>query len=449
MLIYCYGVKCNGRNPCRHIVFTGFPFVEKLGLPAGFHNVFCGGLLYPFLCICDKVLDVYSKFAKSLTVRRFHMFDINNIEYCDLLIFSVLINMIMYVFLHEHKSRQSHSTKLFQWLILSIILVGLFETLTWIIAVPENDSLRPFHYASNVLFFSFNILPVSFGLRYLDYIIYVSKEKNKKRFNLYLAPVFLNIGFVICNIFFNGFLFRIDSANVYHRGIAAYIGNGLTFLFVAIIVLGFFRNKQMITGRITQVILILILFPVIGVLLQMLFYGLSLSIPAYTLAIFISFLLMERNELLKDPLTLLNSRIQMENRLQYKLKSQEPFTAIMIDVNDFKNINDIYGHTVGDKVLKDVSRILLSSANYEDFVCRFGGDEFFVILESTKDIGHSYVKRIDQVLSECFSDKPYSTTLSYGLLYIDHLTKYKMEDLIRITDQLMYKDKLNRRDESF
>jgi diguanylate cyclase (GGDEF)-like protein len=351
----------------------------------------------------------------------------------------------MYVFLYNEKSRQSHSTKLFQWLILSIIAVAFFETLTWIFAVHDNDFLRPFHYLSNVLFFSFNILPAALGLRYLDYIIFVSKKKNKKKFSLYLAPVFLNIGFVICNVFFDGFLFSIDSANEYHRGIAAYIGNGLTFLFVAIIILSFFRNKQMITGRITQVILILTLLPVIGVLLQMLFYGFSLSIPAYTLAIFISFLLMERNELLKDPLTLLNSRVQMENRLEYKLKSEEPFTAIMIDVNEFKNINDIYGHTIGDKVLKDVSRILLSCAKFEDFVCRFGGDEFFVILESASDIGYSYIKRIDQVMLEYSSNKPYLTTLSYGLLYVDHSIKYKVEELVRIADQLMYKDKISRR----
>ena len=351
----------------------------------------------------------------------------------------------MYVFLYKQKSRQSYSTKLFRWLILSVIWVAVFETLGWVIAVTNNDVLRPFHYLSNVLFFSFNTLPAALGLRYLDYIVFVCEEKNKKRFLLYLVPVYLNIGFVIYNIFFDGFLFSVDAANVYHRGVAAYIENRFTFLFAAIVVLSFFRNKQMITGRITQVILTLTLFPVAGVLLQTLFYGLSLSIPAYTLAMFISFLLMEKDELLKDPLTMLNSRIQMENRLQYKLKAPEPFTVIMIDVNDFKNINDVYGHTVGDQVLKDVSRILLSCANFEDFVCRFGGDEFFVILESAEDIGFSYIKRIDQVLLEYSSNKPYVTTLSYGLLYVDHSIEYGVEELVQITDQLMYKDKIFRK----
>ena len=178
--------------------------------------------------------------------------------------------------------------------------------------------------------------------------------------------------------------------------------------------LSFFRNRQLITGRVTQVILTLTLLPILGVVLQTLFFGLSFGIPGYTLGIFICFLLMERDELLKDPLTLLNSRVQMENRLMYKIKSREPFTAIMIDVNGFKNINDTFGHAIGDEVLKDVSRILLSSANFEDFVCRFGGDEFFVILESQKDIGQSYIKRIDQILADYSAGKPYATGLSFG-----------------------------------
>ena len=115
----------------------------------------------------------------------------------------------------------------------------------------------------------------------------------------------------------------------------------------------------------------------------------------------------------------------MENRLQFKLRSQDPFTAIMIDVNGFKAINDIHGHTIGDTVLKDVSRILLSGAKYEDYVCRFGGDEFFVILESKDDIGNAYIKRIDHALETYSKDKPFTTSLSYGLVYVTSCCKYK------------------------
>jgi len=373
------------------------------------------------------------------------MFYITNIIYTDLLIFCIIINIVLYVFLYRQQSCLNYSTTLFQWCILSIIFVALCETLTWLSAVPNSQSLRPFHYVSNTLFLSFNTLPAAFGLRYLDFKIFVSRKKNKKNFFLYLTPVYLNIGFMIYNIFFDGFLFRIDTVNQYHRGVGVYIGNIFTFLITGITVLYFFRYKQMITGRITHAILILTLLPIIGTILQMLFYGLSLGLPAYTLALFICFLLLERDEQLKDPLTQLSSRTLMERRLQFKLKSQESFTAIIVDVNNFKKINDIYGHIIGDKVLKDISRILLSKTNREDFVCRYGGDEFFIILESTKDIGRSYIQKIDQALLEYSLHIPYSITLSYGLLYVDHSTKYTMEDLIKIADQRMYEDKIRRK----
>lgn len=373
------------------------------------------------------------------------MIQIQNIAYCDLLIFCVLINGVMYWFLHSQKSRHSHSTMLFQQLILAVIVAGTFEALTWLLGIPDVAALRPYYYAGNALFFSFNLLPTALGLRYLDYIVTLSKEKNRKRSYVYLIPVYINVAFVIVNLFSDGFLFSVDSANVYSRGIGVYVGNVFTLLFAGVAVFCFYRNKLMVTGRITQVILTLTLLPVVGVVLQMLFFGLSLGIPGFTLGIFASFLLMEKNELLKDPLTMLNSRAQMENRLQYKLKSQEPFTVIMIDVNDFKQINDMYGHTIGDEVLKDVSRILLSSANFEDFVCRFGGDEFFVILESTRDIGHSYIKRIDQILADYSLRKPYTAGLSYGTVYVSQSDSYEAEELLRAADRLMYKDKETRR----
>ena len=306
------------------------------------------------------------------------MFFINNLAYCDLLIFSVLLNMVMYWFLSRQRGRQSRMTRLFQWFVASLIIAGTSEILAWMIAVPGNSALIPFHYISNVLFFATNLIPSSLGLLYLHYLITLSKGRNARKLSLYLLPVYLNIALIIVNAFAAGFLFSIDENNVYHRGIATYIGNGFTFLFAFVIIIGFYRNKHMITGRITEVMFAMILLPVIGVVLQMLFYGLSLGIPAYTLAVFITFLLMERHELQKDPLTLLHSRSQMEKRLQFKLRSNEPFTAIMIDVNGFKSINDLHGHAIGDQVLKDLSKVLLSNANYEDFVCRYGGDEFFV-----------------------------------------------------------------------
>ncbi|NCC68271.1 MAG: hypothetical protein EOM14_08805, partial [Clostridia bacterium] len=189
------------------------------------------------------------------------MFYINNIEYSDLLIFSIIVDVVMYVFLYKDHSRQSHSSKLFLRLILATIFVASCEMLGWLVAVPDYNQLRAIHYFSNALFLSLNTLPAAFGLRYLDYKIFSSEKKNKRNFLFYLAPVYLNIGFMIINIFFDGFLFSVDTANQYHRGVATYIGNAFTFLIVAIAVFNFYRNRQMITGRITQAIVSMTLLP--------------------------------------------------------------------------------------------------------------------------------------------------------------------------------------------
>ncbi len=374
------------------------------------------------------------------------MFYINNIVYTDLLIFCILINLIMYIFLRRKLSIGSHSTSLLRWFILSVIFVAFWEVIAWFVAVPNNEGFIKIHYISNAFFLTFNILPVAFGLRYLDYKIFVSKSINLKAFLFFLSPVYLNIIFMIINLFSDGFLFSIDASNVYHRGIATYIGNLFAFFVTGIAIVYFFRNKKMITGRITQAILALTLLPVLGAILQMIFYGLSLGIPAYTLSLFIAFFILERDEQLKDPLTNLSSRVLMDKRLQFKLRAEEPFTVIITDVNDFKKINDIYGHAIGDKVLKDVSKILISNSRREDFVCRYGGDEFFVIIETTADIGKTYIKRVEENLVEYSANLPYNVSLSFGSLYVEDCSKYNLEDLIQITDSLMYIDKTERKE---
>ncbi|MBS7528343.1 GGDEF domain-containing protein [Fusibacter paucivorans] len=373
------------------------------------------------------------------------MFHVANIVYADLLIFCVVLNSILYIFLTRQQSPHSFSTRLFRQMIAAVTFVALCEMIAWLAAVPNSQSLMPLHYFSNALFLVFNTLPVAFGLRYLDYKIFLSKKKSFQHFWGYLTPVYLNFGFMIYNCFHNGFLFSVDAANQYHRGFATYIGNGVAFGVTVIAVFFFFQYKIMITGRITQAILSLTFLPVIGAIIQMLFYGLSLGIPSYTLALFISFLLLERDEQFRDPLTTLNSRAQMERRLQFKLKSRDAFTSIIVDVNNFKHINDFHGHTTGDAVLKEIAGILVSETNLEDFVCRYGGDEFFIILETAKDIGADYIQKIEKRLASHFETHPYEITLSYGLLYVDNVTAYAVEDIIRIADLRMYEDKRRRK----
>ncbi len=80
-----------------------------------------------------------------------------------------------------------------------------------------------------------------------------------------------------------------------------------------------------------------------------------------------------------DPLTEVNNRLYLDLVRQKLKKSKGPVSVLMIDIDDFKLINDTYGHLVGDIVLKIVAKTIKSNVKISDEVIRYGGEEFVVI----------------------------------------------------------------------
>jgi diguanylate cyclase (GGDEF)-like protein len=87
-----------------------------------------------------------------------------------------------------------------------------------------------------------------------------------------------------------------------------------------------------------------------------------------------------------DGLTGLHNRAYFDERLESKLahcrRYKDPLSCIMIDIDHFKRINDSYGHSVGDEVLRHVASALSGRCRREDVVCRYGGEEFAILTPS-------------------------------------------------------------------
>ncbi len=92
---------------------------------------------------------------------------------------------------------------------------------------------------------------------------------------------------------------------------------------------------------------------------------------------------------IQDPLTGLYNRRFMEESLKQEFarasREAKPFSVVMLDMDNLKTLNDKYGHAVGDVALKSLSKLLKDQTRAEDIICRFGGDEFLVILHNTNE----------------------------------------------------------------
>jgi len=156
-----------------------------------------------------------------------------------------------------------------------------------------------------------------------------------------------------------------------------------------------------------------------------------------------------RSQSIRDPLTGLFNRRYMEETLERELRRAErnhrPLSIVMLDLDRFKGFNDTFGHDTGDVVLSEFGRLLRSSVRGADVVCRYGGEEFVLILPDAT--AEDSMRRIEQL------------RLATAQLYVKHRDQSigapsfsggiaafpthgdKVEDLLRAADTALYRAK--------
>ncbi|MBJ9352029.1 GGDEF domain-containing protein [Citrobacter freundii] len=118
---------------------------------------------------------------------------------------------------------------------------------------------------------------------------------------------------------------------------------------------------------------------------------------------------------LKDPLTGVNNRLGFSTKIQNN-KYGAGASVIAIDVDFFKEINDSFGHGVGDEVLVSLAQIIKSCCRSEDIICRFGGEEFVVFLPNTSVVTAECVaERIRSVIERTVFPNNLRVTVSAGV----------------------------------
>ncbi len=146
----------------------------------------------------------------------------------------------------------------------------------------------------------------------------------------------------------------------------------------------------------------------------------------------------------RDPLTDLYNRRKLNDLLIDEIKrigrTNEFFSVIILDIDNFKNVNDTYGHNIGDEVLVNFSEILKSNIRELDKPGRWGGEEFLIIAPATDKKGaENLAKKLKKLINNNDFGKPERLTASFGVATYNH--EESVYQLINRADKALYEAK--------
>lgn len=139
----------------------------------------------------------------------------------------------------------------------------------------------------------------------------------------------------------------------------------------------------------------------------------------------------------------------MQNETQMALKTKTPYTVLMVDVDNFKSVNDIHGHQAGDAVLSTIGRILKRSLRVTDYAFRYGGEEFLILMPETsaKSAERAAEKLLEKIRTASVrldNGRTLKMTVSIGLAQFDDHPDF--EHVIKHADEKLYEAKHNGKD---
>jgi diguanylate cyclase (GGDEF)-like protein len=128
------------------------------------------------------------------------------------------------------------------------------------------------------------------------------------------------------------------------------------------------------------------------------------------------------------------AQMEINRSVRYK----RPFTLGFIDVDDFKTVNDTFGHTTGDIVLRAIAMNIKTHLRRTDIVARVGGDEFVVLLpETNAQIAPVVISNMQRALLNEMNENGWSVTFSIGVLTLSD-PRLSVDEMLGRADQLMY-----------
>ncbi len=360
-------------------------------------------------------------------------------------VYSIGILLIIYVFSIKQNDEKTLQNKLYKNMLKLTILMLVVDILSRFDG-NQNTIYPVINHVGNFLIFLLSPVIPSLWLLYVHDQIFQDEKRTKQLLYLIYAVNGVNLLLLIATQT-TGWYYRIESGNIYQRGPLFWIAGLLTCILVlAASILTMFNREKMNKKQFFS-LLFFAVPPLLCIILQILYYGISIILNGIVFSMLIVALNIQNYNMYTDYLTGVYNRKKLETYLKQKVslsRENKTFSAIMIDLDNFKVINDCYGHDVGDNALQVCTKLISGCLKSNDFIARFGGDEFFIILNMADEIRlKEVVARIKNSINNynMTSGQPYELSCSMGYAVYGCNSGQNAEEFQKQLDTLMYENK--------
>lgn len=304
-------------------------------------------------------------------------------------------------------------------------------------------------------FYAFAILNTSIIATTLALFIFKYDEKNNEHINSFLlaillAPAIITFCILVSNSYTSN-VYTIVDKNIMIKGSMFYLTNIFTVASIGITLVYLIIKKESFAKSDFTVLLYLILCTLTLIFLRINVPQINIlwTVTAFNLAMM--FLLLQKQIAEYDSLTRAYSRRVFDTFIENKIAKsdkQAVFSAMFIDLDGFKEINDNFGHSEGDLVLRKFVELIYIAVGKKAKVVRYGGDEFLVYFEATtKELLNSYVLNIAKEINKYNETSGKNYNIKYSLSSEIYTKKFKSFDqFLRNLDNNMYKSKKEKKE---
>ncbi|MEN6351395.1 MAG: diguanylate cyclase [Syntrophomonas sp.] len=362
----------------------------------------------------------------------------------DINIMAMILLGIVYLIARRRLDSQDSLNRVFLTVSLIIIVQLFIETATCIINKRPEQWMIPVS-----VFLHLCLLGIAPVLTYYWYIfinkLVVSNEARlKKQKVILLIPVVTSILLTLLSPIYH-FVFYIDGSNIYHRGQLYLVDAVIIYFYIFGGFLLIIKNRGRVIKQEFAPLFIFSLLPIVGGLVQTLFYGPLLIWSCTAFSFVIVYIFLQQRMIQLDALTGVWSRGSFDYYISQRLlhKNEDKLGFIYFDIDGLKNINDTYGHVEGDYAIKTSIAIVKRAIRKKDIVVRMGGDEFVIIMDC--EVNKDLEKTIERIKAAFWqynndSEKCYKLECSFGA-DIFNSDFSSIEQFLRHIDNLMYENK--------